>query len=100
MRVENGTYFKLIAIGFHTEQGYGDDVEISPYETKIVNGPYLGQMDGGDCYVAIPGKLTCHTGLDNGKKFHIGPGKPVKLIKGKHGIHIRHHEDPEDPHVL
>ena len=100
MRVTNRTHFKVIAFGYHVEHGYGEDVEILPHQTKQVNGPYLGEMDGGDCYVVIRGKLICHTEPDDGERFQIKAGKPIRLLMKKHGINVRHHEDPVDAQIL
>ena len=57
MKVTNNTSFTLIAFGWFQSKGYGDDVSISPGQTADVNGPYLGEMGSGHCYIALPGEL-------------------------------------------
>lgn len=100
MLVTNNTYFTVIAIGHHTTLGYSEDVEIRPYETKQVNGPYIDGMEDTKCYVVIRGKLKCQSDPDDGYGFQIKAGKPINIMMKKNGIYIRHHQDPLDPQVL
>jgi len=100
MKVTNNTSFSLTAFGYHTQKGYADDVEIQPGETKEVNGPYLGEMGGEKCFVAILGEVICQEGPDDDTGFQIGLDNPICLFDDDRGITIRHHCDPVDPQVL
>jgi len=102
MKVTNNTSFVVIAFGYRAPQGYAEDVEIPPGETKDVNGPYLGEMDGEACHVAILGEVICQEEPDDddGNGYQISLGNPIYLFDDDRGITIRHHEDPAEPEVL
>ena len=68
MRIKNETSFPLIAFGWHEERGFGPEVTIAPGEAKNIFGPYLGDMDDGHCWLAIPGAVTCHEAADKGDR--------------------------------
>jgi hypothetical protein len=99
MKVTNNTSFPVIAFGYEIERGYGEDVMIPAGETKEVSGPYIGDMGGGRCYVAIPDELVCQEEPDNDVGLQIGKGVPIYLLDGNLGITIRHKEDPEEEHT-
>ena len=96
MQVTNNTSYPLIAFGWHTYAGYGDDVTIAPAETKEVLGPYLGDMDDGACHVTVAGEISCHEGPDDDKGYQVALGKQLNLKseKDKVGITVRHHSEP------
>ena len=99
MKVTNNTSFTLIAFGWFQSKGYGDDVSISPGQTADVNGPYLGEMGGGHCHIALPGGITCHEGPDSEDRFHVSQGEPLNLADGDRGVTVRHQADQPEPYV-
>lgn len=96
MKVTNNTSFALIAFGWLQPKGYGDDVEIPPGETAEVNGPYLGEMGGGSCHVALAGEVVCKETPDDANGLQVAKGNPIHLGGGNRGITIRHHVDTPD----
>ncbi len=74
MKINNNTSFKIIAFCWHISHGYGDDVEIEPGESAEVNGPYIGEMGGGSCHVAIEGEISCHEKPDDEDGFQVLKG--------------------------
>lgn len=100
MKVHNRCSYPLIAFGWHATKGYALDVTIPIGATADVNGPYLGEMGGGSCYVALLGEITCHDDPDNEKGFHVGLGEPLSLDEGgDRGVTVRHHTDPVEDQV-
>ncbi len=93
MKVTNNTSSTLVAFGFHTQLGRGDYMEISPGQTVDVQGPYLGEMGGGKCYVALLGEIICQLDPDNEVGFQVTPGNPLNLASGEHGITVYHYDD-------
>lgn len=100
MEVTNIAPYALIAFGFHTEFGYGFDVEIPPGKTVEVSGPFVGVMGGGECYVELLGRITCQEAPDNGEGFQVALGKPLSLLRGNRGITVRHYGDIPQEYVL
>ena len=99
MKIINKTSFEVIAFGWHNKKGYGDDVPILPGQSVEVNGPYLGEMDGGKCYIALDGEIICHEGPDCDVGLHIAKNKLIALKNGDNGVTIRHCEDELEPQV-
>ncbi|MDP2655219.1 MAG: hypothetical protein Q8P17_01525 [bacterium] len=99
MKVINSTSFALIAFGWYQPKGYGDDVSISPGQSAEVNGPYIGDMGDGHCYVALAGEVTCHESADDEHAFHVGKSEPLSLADGDKGFTIRHYTDQPEPFV-
>ena len=93
MDITNSTSFEVIAFGWHTDRGYGDDVSIQPGETKEVNGPFIGEMGGGDCHILIEGEINCHEGPDDENGFQVLEGAQLSLAAGDKGITVRHHSE-------
>ena len=93
MKVINGTTYPLIAFGWHLERGYGSEVTINPGESAEVSGPYLGEMGGGDCHIAIEGEITCQEGPDDDKGFQVVLGGQLNLKSDNVGITVRHHSE-------
>ena len=100
MKVLNKTSFSLIAFGWHEDIGYGDDVTILPGETGEVNGPYLGEMGGGDCHVALVGELVCQEAPDDKTGLQVLKDQPLSLGGGNRGITIRHHLNVPEGFVI
>ena len=100
MKVTNNAPYKLIAFGFHTQKGYGEDVEIPSGQTADVNGPYLGEMGGGSCHAALLGEIACHEAPDSDAGFQVSPGNPLSLADGDRGITVRHYSDMPEEYVL
>lgn len=99
MQVTNRASFPVIAFGFHSQHGMGNDVLIDANETKVVTGPFIGHMDGGDCHIAVLGKLVCQETPDNVEGFQILQGRPLSIGAGQVGVTVRHHLDPVEEHV-
>ena len=99
MKVTNNASYALIAFGFHVLRGYGEDVKISPGQTADVNGPYVGEMGGGSCHVALVGEIVCHEAPDNAEGFQVAPGNPLSLADGDRGITVRYCDDAPEEHV-
>ena len=97
MKVINRTSSKLIAFGWHMKYGYGDDMEINSGQSVEVLGPYVGEMGGEDCHVALAGsEIVCHDGPDSRDGFHVSLGNPLTLQgeDDETGVSIRHHSEP------
>lgn len=99
MKVANKTSFSITAFGWHELKGYGDDIHIPPGETAEVNGPYLGEMGGGSCHVALDGEVVCQETSNDAHGFLVAQGHPIRLANGDHGITIRHHADAAEDFV-
>lgn len=99
MKVTNNTSFAVIAFGYHTRRGYGDDVTIQPGEFADVSGPYVDEMDGGSCYIHLSGEITCHEGLDDDNGFQVIQGAPLCLSAEDRGVTVRHYLDEVEPYV-
>lgn len=101
MKVTNNTSYPVIAFGSETMTGlgYGDDVTIQPGDTVEVSGPYIGEMDGGDCYIHLAGEITCHEGPDDDNGYQVIQGNPLCLSASRRGVTVRHHLDPLEQHV-
>ncbi len=100
MQVTNRTTEAIIAFVWHKQRGYGEDVIIKPGETKKVSGPYLGEMDGGKCYVIFDGEIICHSGPDDDTGYQVIPGKLLNLNSMDRGVTVRHHLDEPESHVV
>ncbi|MFZ2253305.1 MAG: hypothetical protein WAW13_04020 [Minisyncoccia bacterium] len=100
MKVRNRAPYRLIAFGFHTQFGYGDDVEIPPGKTVEVSGPYVGVMGGGSCYVELLGRISCQQFPNNAEGFQVVLGKPFSLSFADRGITVRHYDDMPEEYVL
>jgi hypothetical protein len=70
MVILNNTSEKLIAFAWHTQHGYGKDIEIEPGQFGTLQGPYIGEMGGGKCYLSPgEGQITCHEKPDEEENF-------------------------------
>ncbi len=96
MQIINNTSFTIVAFGWHKQYGAGDKVEIHPNEKGEVNGPYLGEMGGGDCYIALEGEIVVHEEPDNENGFHVSKGNHLNLGAGDQGITVFHHSEDYD----
>lgn len=99
MKVTNNAPFDVVAFGTHIQKGYGVDIRIPAGQTAEVNGPYLGEMGGGSCYVALAGGITCQDTPDDKKGLQVLQGTPLCLGAGDRGITIRHYRDMPEKHV-
>lgn len=93
MDITNKTSFPVIAFGWHIERGYGNDVTIEPGETKLVSGPYVGDMEDEPCFIHIAGEITCHEDPDNDSGFHVSADNQLNLSADKTGFCVRHHSE-------
>ena len=91
MNIVNKTTFPVIATCWHKKYGYGDEETIEPDKSMDVSGPYIGEMGGGSCCLAMPGKITCHEKSDDEFGFHVSEGNQLNLGSGESGVAIRHH---------
>src|SRR3989344_7046710 len=97
MKVINNTGFTIIAFGWHSNIGYGDDVTIDSGSVAEVNGPYIGEMGNGNCYDCLAGVVICQEAPDDESAFQIAIGLPIIIALGNRGATIRHHsEQPEE----
>jgi hypothetical protein len=99
MQVTNDASFPVIAFCFHSDVGYGNDVTIEPGESAEVQGPYIGQMDGGDCHVIVEGSITCHEKPDDENGFQVLPDQQLHLANGVKGVTVRHYSDEVERQV-
>ncbi|HOW60653.1 MAG TPA: hypothetical protein P5548_00950 [Candidatus Moranbacteria bacterium] len=90
MRIINKTSFNLIAFGWHTKYGYGNDVEIKTGQFADISGSYIGEMGGGSCCIAIEGEVICQETPDDENGFQVIPGSQLNLQAGDKGITVRH----------
>jgi hypothetical protein len=90
MEIFNDTSYDLIAFGWHTKYGYGNDIKIKSGQSADVSGPYLGEMGGGSCHVAIEGKIHCHETPDNDAGFQVIAGNQLNLQADDKGVTVRH----------
>lgn len=88
--------YDLIAFGWDTRLGYGNDVRICAGKSAEVSGPYIGEMGSGSCHLALEGKIVCHEGEDDDNGRHVSEGNPLVMQCGTRGITIRHHCDERD----
>lgn len=93
MKIINNTSFDVIAFGWHTEHGYGDEIKIKPAQFAYVSGPYIGEMGGKRCYITIKGEITCQEAPDDDNGFQVIPGSPLSLKAGNEGVTVRHFSD-------
>jgi hypothetical protein len=96
MKIINNCSYGIIAFGWDTRFGYGDDVEIPAGQSAEVSGPCIGEMDGGACYLFLEGEVVCHEGEDNNDGMHVSEGKLLVLKSGTKGITVRHCCDERD----
>lgn len=97
MKVFNNTGFAVIAFGWHSKIGYGDDVTIDAGSVAEVNGPYIGETGDTSCYDRLAGMVICQETPDNESVFQIALGLPIHIALGNRGATIRHHsEQPEE----
>jgi hypothetical protein len=90
MKIFNNASFDLIAFGWHTKHGYGDDVIIKPGQFADVLGPYIGEMGGGRCRIVIEGEIICHETPDDKNGFQVIADNQLTLQAGDRGVTIRH----------
>jgi hypothetical protein len=94
MKVTNNCSFAVIAFGWHVAYGYGGDVRIEPGRSAEISGPYVGELDGGSCHIALLGEdVVCQEAPDEENGFHVSMGNQLSLGSGKtgsRGITIRH----------
>ncbi|PLX26977.1 hypothetical protein C0583_05300 [Candidatus Parcubacteria bacterium] len=93
MLIINNASFPVIAMCWHKQYGYGDQEIIEPNESENISGPFLGEMDGGECRLAMPGEISCHEDEDNENGFHVSKGSQLNLGNGDFGVIIWHYED-------
>lgn len=93
MKIFNKTSQDLIAFGWHTEHGYGNDVKIVPGQSADISGPYLGGMGGGSCYITIEGEIACQEEPDDDNGFQVIAGGQLNLQAGNKGVTVRHHSE-------
>ena len=93
MNVVNKTTFPVIAMCWHETYGYGYEETIESGKSMDVSGPYIGEMGGGSCCLAMTGKITCHEKSDDEFGFHVSEGNQLNLGNGESGVTIRHHLD-------
>jgi hypothetical protein len=88
MKVTNRTSFTVRAFAYSKKYGNGGDVNIAPGETKVLDGPRIGEMGGGACRLVVPGDVTCQELPDDDNGFQLLPNEPLVLeIDGK-GVNI------------
>jgi len=93
MQITNNTSFKIVAFGWHEQYGAGDKVEIEPGENSEVNGPYIGEMGGGRCHLALEGEISVHEEPDNDNGFHVSKGNHLNLGAGEKGVTVFHYSE-------
>jgi len=91
MQIVNNTSFKLVAFAWHEQYGSGDKVEIEHGKSSEVLGPYLGEMGGGSCHIALEGEITCHEGPDDDNGFHVSKGNHLNLGNENEGVTVFHY---------
>ena len=103
MKITNNASFPIIAFGWQKITGYADDVLIAQGETRDVNGPYIGEMGGGSCYIHLTGELVCQETPDDDKGMCIGIGAPISIgfeSTDDRGLTVRHHSEPAEDFVV
>ena len=101
MLVTNRCSFPLLAFGWADSFGYADDILIPVGESREVDGPYVGEMGGGSCHVALIGSLTFQERPSDDIGFwEIARNVPACLRAGDRGITVRHHEDEPEKEVI
>ena len=100
MKVVNNTCFSVVAFGWHQQKGYADDVTIPAGEIAEVNGPYVGEMGGGSCYISLGGEVICQEKPDDEHGYQIDTDFPIIIQSGDLGITIRHHLDQPEEQVV
>jgi len=93
MKVINKTSFPIIAFCWCKKIGCGEEVIIESGESKYVFGPSIGSVDKGDCFIVVPGKITCHEDPDNEFGYHVSKGKKLILANDDMGVTIQHYLD-------
>lgn len=94
MDVQNNTTFTVIALSWHKNHGYGNQVSIPPGESAKIPGVYVGIMEDKACYTVLPeSTIVCHEEQDNENGFHVSRGNQCPLGDGISGITIRHHSE-------
>jgi hypothetical protein len=92
MKVTNRTKHELVAFGWHTKAGVGEDVRIPAGTSAEVNGPDR-EMEVGALLITLPGKVVCHEVPDNESGFQVLPGKLLVLENGDLGLAVGHPAD-------
>lgn len=101
MKITNNASFPVVAFCWDINLGLGTDVTIEPGDTGEVQGPYLGEMGGGSCYLVVEGDIVCQEAPDDKNVFQVIPGKPLVLANSGRGVTVRHYSDkPERGRVL
>ncbi len=100
MRITNNAPYPVVAFCWDSNRGYGADVTIAPSCTEDIAGPYIGEMDGGSCYLSIEGEVVCQETPDDSNGFQVIKGNSLSLASGNRGVTVRHHSDEPEPHVI
>jgi len=96
VKITNNCSYDLIAFGWDTRLGYGDDVTIAAKQSGEVSGPYVGEMGGGSCHLSIEGDIVCHEGDDDSNGFNVSKGNQLALQGGTQGVTVRHFSEDRD----
>lgn len=96
MKITNNCSYDLVAFGWDTRFGYGDDVTIPTGQTAEVSGPYVGEMGGGACRLALEGEVICHEDQDNENGFNVSRGNHLVLKSDTSGVTIRFFSESRD----
>ncbi len=100
MKVRNLCSFPVCAFVWDKRLGAGFPSVIEPNTEAEPKGPFVGEMGGGMCFLALPGEITVHEGDDEPGKFNVSLGNPLCLgstgVDSENGITI-HHKDEKLP---
>lgn len=97
MNLINNTSEDIIAIPYSKTQGFGKEITVKPGGKEIIQGPYLGEMGGGSCYVVIQGDdIVCQSSQDDENGYYVAKGSPLILEAEDLGVIVRHFEDEMD----
>lgn len=93
MQVTNSAAFPVIAFTWHTQVGYGEDVLIQPGQSVDISGPFVGELEGRDCFIAAFGSIICHEEADEENRFFIASDCQINLQSGNIGVTVRHYSE-------
>lgn len=96
MKITNNCSFDVIAFGWDTGFGYGDEVRIHTGQSAQVSGQYIGEMGEESCRLALEGEIVCHEGADDEKGMHVSEGNQLAIQSETRGITVRHCCDERD----
>lgn len=103
MRVKNNCTFAVKAIAWYDNYGGGEEALIQPGEENEVEGPYVGEIDGGSCTIFLRGNLTVHEGDDGdaNQTFKVAANEPLHLAdkERKSGILVCHADENIYNHI-